>query len=59
MVLTQSGLKDVVTIPAGTDWTAELMGLINVLKIDALKNSEDSYYPIAELVQIDTIVNVI
>ena len=35
MVLTQAGLKDVVTIPAGTDWNIEVKRLLDVLKTDA------------------------
>ena len=35
MVLTQAGLKDVVTIPAGTDWNSELMRIVDVLNTEA------------------------
>ena len=35
MVLAQSGLKDVVTIPAGTDWNSELIRIVDVLNTEA------------------------
>ena len=36
MALTQSGIKDIITIPAGTDWNSELMRIVNVLHTEAV-----------------------
>ena len=56
--LEKTGLS-MVSVPTGIEWTVEFANLVNLLKLDALKDAEGEYFSVEDLMNVNNIIAVL